>query len=111
MYAASSYVNCVDTTPVVATDRLGGKTACLKLNCTHLPLLVAYHCDPLIYGMFPISNLLQLTPRPTGHIPHSLLVKIYITIANIHTINEFLIFTTSSTASVTTTAIFSNAES
>ena len=35
-------------------------------NCTSFPLLVEFLCDLLIYGAFPIIDLLHITHYPTG---------------------------------------------
>ena len=80
-------------------------------NFTRFPLLIACLRDPLINGVFFATTLLQLTPFPTGQIFPFFIDKESIWIANVHTINDFVIFISSPTTPATTTAIYSNTAS
>ena len=80
-------------------------------NYTRFPLLVACLRDPLINGAFPVIALLQITPFRTRQIWPLFVGEEYIWIANVHTINEFLIATSSSAAPATTTVISSTTAS
>ena len=76
-------------------------------NCTHFTLLVACLRDPFIIGAFIIIALLQLTPFQTGQILSLFVGEEYIWIANVHTINSFVISTSSFVTPSTNTVISS----
>ena len=80
-------------------------------NCTRFYFLVACLRHPLIDVPFPVIALFHITHFPTGHIYPFLIGEEYIWIANVHTINDFLISTSSSTAPDTATTISSTTAS
>ena len=76
-------------------------------KCTRFTILDACLCDTLINIAFPVITLLHLTPWPTGQIWPLLIVEEYIWIANVYSINGFVIYISFSVAPTTTTKISS----